>query len=932
MKLTSLRKSFYVIAIIVLSVQNYCFSQATMLKKKLLNYTVESDSLTKKYMPEKPYLQFDKPYYSINDTLWFKAYLLNATYLTAPTQSSIIHIDIANDSNKVIKQYRLPMQSGLTWGNIGLDEKEFTPGTYTVRAYTNWMRNFGEDCFYYKTFYVSSANENNLLVKPGFTVSSAAGNQTINAKLLFTGMDSAPYAVKPLEISVTNNTRNLYRQKLQTGVDGDININFKLPEKLSGLAIIAESEQKDKRAAIPVILNRPEKVDIQFLPEGGNLVAGLPARVGFKAIGEDGRRIEISGIIADHEQKKVAEFKSIHNGMGSFELAVQPAERYTAMVRLPGGTIKVYQLPPVKASGIILRVKNLMESDSVDVVAIATNDISKPGESYFLIGRARGIVCYAAVVDFYKGFIRRKIAKSLFPSGITRFTLTTTKYQPLNERLVFIKHDDNLHIKFITEKHNYDVGDSIGLKLKVMDRNGNPIIGNFSIAVTDDAQVKKDSLNCENISTRMLLTSDLKGDVEQPGYYFTNNNDAWKALDNLLLTQGWLTYERPQGFNQTAAAIQPETEFEVTGTVLNAFKKPVKGTKIVLFSKSPFILMDTITNNDGKFRFTHFPRIDTPIFVLKAVNKNGQSFNVNIKVDEVKRADFITPVYPLVMPWYVNSDTTLLNYTRSDALEKQQRYFPNSGHILKEVKITAQKIIKDSQNLNGPGNADFVIEAREIEKAGKINWLQLFEKTIEGFRLRTIVIGNKYFDWYFVKYKWARIFVDGIEIDPLITHPLTPYVLNFTQFLESQTAEDIKGIEINLTSKYVTNYERRFGGYRDPIILQYAFIEVTTRSGHGPFIDNTPGIYLHKPLPLTWPKQFYKPKYTVNDIAKHSPDLRSTIDWEPNVTTNANGEAKLWFYAADKPSIYTVIIEGTDMNGNLGYKYGKVYINKSKPK
>jgi hypothetical protein len=251
---------------------------------------------------------------------------------------------------------------------------------------------------------------------------------------------------------------------------------------------------------------------------------------------------------------------------------------------------------------------------------------------------------------------------------------------------------------------------------------------------------------------------------------------------------------------------------------------------------------------------------------------------------------------------------------------------------LKEVKITAQKIIKDSQNLNGPGNADFVIEAREIEKAGKINWLQLFEKTIEGFRLRTIVIGNKYFDWYFVKYKWARIFVDGIEIDPLITHPLTPYVLNFTQFLESQTAEDIKGIEINLTSKYVTNYERRFGGYRDPIILQYAFIEVTTRSGHGPFIDNTPGIYLHKPLPLTWPKQFYKPKYTVNDIAKHSPDLRSTIDWEPNVTTNANGEAKLWFYAADKPSIYTVIIEGTDMNGNLGYKYGKVYINKSKPK
>src|ERR1700730_10128708 len=81
-----------------------------------------------------------------------------------------------------------------------------------------------------------------------------------------------------------------------------------------------------------------------------------------------------------------------------------------------------------------------------------------------------------------------------------------------------------------------------------------------------------------------------------------------------------------------------------------------------------------------------------------------------------------------------------------------------------------------------------------------------------------------------------------------------------------------------------------------------AFVEITTRSGHGPVIDNTPGIYLYKPLPLSWPKQFYKPKYTIKDTAKHLPDLRSTIDWEPNITTDRNGEAKLWFYTADQPS------------------------------
>ncbi|MDB5134417.1 MAG: hypothetical protein JWP37_1020, partial [Mucilaginibacter sp.] len=69
------------------------------------------------------YLQFDKPYYAIGDTLWFKAYLLNS-YLTSSSQSGIINVAIANDSNKIIKRYRWPAQGGLSQGNINLDEKE----------------------------------------------------------------------------------------------------------------------------------------------------------------------------------------------------------------------------------------------------------------------------------------------------------------------------------------------------------------------------------------------------------------------------------------------------------------------------------------------------------------------------------------------------------------------------------------------------------------------------------------------------------------------------------------------------------------------------------------------------------------------------------------------------------------------------------------
>ena len=99
---------------------------------------------------EKLYLQFDKPYYITGDTLWFKAYLLEANFLAASTKSGIFYLEIANDKNLLIKRMMLPVVGGLSWGNIALSQKEFPEGAYILRAYTNLMRNFGEDLLFKK--------------------------------------------------------------------------------------------------------------------------------------------------------------------------------------------------------------------------------------------------------------------------------------------------------------------------------------------------------------------------------------------------------------------------------------------------------------------------------------------------------------------------------------------------------------------------------------------------------------------------------------------------------------------------------------------------------------------------------------------------------------------------------------------------------------
>jgi hypothetical protein len=916
-------------------------AQSRILPTDLLKFTNHSDSLTSQYPAEKAYLQFDKPYYALGDTVWFKAYLLNAPSLMLSAKSGLLYVDISNDSGRLIKQYLFPVKNGVSWGNIALSDKDFYPGTCTLHAYTNWMRNFGEDVFFCKTFYITSAAEHNWLINTKISTSNTNDKDSVYAKLQFNTLNKMPFGNKPLQLKVMAGNKNLYKQKVQTDAGGLVDVNFTLPEKASGISIIAENE--GRKAVIPVNIDRPEKIDLQFLPEGGYLIAGLPAHIGFKAIGEDGKGVNISGTITDHNNQQVASFQSLHNGMGSFFLNMQSGENYVAKVTLPGGAIKEYPLPVAKNSGSILQVKNAMESDSVEVSVAVTEDIAKTNANYFLIGKARGIVCYAAIINFKDvNYIRKKIAKRLFPSGITHFIVMTTKEQPMNERLVFINHNDNLNVKINTDLAEYNPRDSIALHINVDDKIGKPISGNFSLAVTGDAQVKTDSLNDENIISRMLLTSDIKGYIEEPGYYFSKSVVAWKALDDLMLTQGWVRYDLPSPNIQYKA----EHEFEVSGKVSNVFNNPVKGTNVLLFSKTPLIVKDIVTDNKGRFIFNNLPKVDTPIFIVKAVNRNGKSFNVNVSVDEVKPHVFAKSILPEMMPWYVNGDTTLLNYTRTNEQLQLQANSITGKHVLKEVKILAKKTVTDSENLNGPGNADLVLDEKDIEKAGKKNWLQLFQENIKGFRVGTYtyfkhsdvgagggtlkdVITPVPTDGYFIKGKKIAIIVDGIPLDSISLE--VPTLLEETRFLESRNAEDIKGIELNFSPKYSNSYIRRYvrGEEYDPIMrVDYAFIEITTRSGSGPFFDTTPGMYLYKPLPISWPKQFYKPKYAVADTAKHFPDLRSTINWEPNIITDADGKATVWFYATDKPSTYTITIEGTDFNGNLGYKRQKIVISK----
>ena len=98
---------------------------------------------------------------------------------------------------------------------------------------------------------------------------------------------------------------------------------------------------------------------------------------------------------------------------------------------------------------------------------------------------------------------------------------------------------------------------------------------------------------------------------------------------------------------------------------------------------------------------------------------------------------------------------------------------------------------------------------------------------------------------------------------------------------------------------------------------RFAYIEITTRNGIGPYRQVSPGTYSFKSLPFIIAKDFYRPRY-VDKTPNGIKDYRSTIHWDPFVVTGKDGKAVVSFYASDRPNNYTIIMEGSDMNGNIG--------------
>lgn len=877
------------------------------------------------HTPDKIFIQTDKWHYFKGDTLRFKSYVFDAV-LAESAKSGLMYIEIADADNRILTRNMVSVNNGIGWGNIALSEARYPEGTYTLRAYTNWMLNFDKDYIFTRQFNIEGELDEDWMINSRFELNEIEGVNNVKTNLSFVTNEGYRMFAEEFAVRIKAGDRTLYRSKLTTDVDGTLAFDFNLPDKVTARDINISLTKKTKKEKdvtfnVPVIINREGKTDLQFMPEGGSLISGMLNNVAFKAINEEGKGVDVAGGVYDSKGKKVAEFKSMHAGMGLFELNTEANQTYTAKVNYRGKQLS-FALPRVKSSGIMLKVNNT-DKDSIVISVIPSADVQQARGIYYLVGQALSTVCYGAVVNIAKGNMRFKVHRSAFPTGVARFTLLSQSHVPIAERILFIDHNEQINIKIVPSKAAFTYRDSVKLSIIATDKDGAAVAGSFSLAVTDDAQAKPDTSGRYDLPDKVLLADDLKGNVENPGWYFSKGDSISKAaaLDVLLLTQGWVNYNWKDVFSAKPKqlAYKAEPEFAVKGRVINVFNTPVETSNIFLLGLRPTTILQTQTNAAGEFSFTGINPPDTVSYNIQAKNKRGKAFNVAIELD-----DFVPPAFTAdkqrTIPLYVNIDTSRLTALRTRKIYNDEEA-KLTGRQLQEVNIKASKIIKGSYSLNDPGEADFTLNSDDVKALPRTKLIDAFKTGIPGFK--ELFPGP--YPTYKIGDQFLFLVIDGMPYRKY--WGLAPDDISLIKFiLETMEVVEVKGIEVMTSGKNTIPYQMQYMSGMLPG-NPFAFVEVTTYAGNG-FSPKIIGSYTFTPPVFAQKKEFYSPKYTVKAPVL-TPDTRSTIFWEPNVVTDEKGRASVSFYTADKTATYTVNVQGADMMGLVGAGRSKIAVKKS---
>ncbi len=753
------------------------------------------DQYAKKNLQEKVYVHTDKNMYLTGEIMWFKIYEMGAANNSQMDFSKVVYTEIISNDQKVVLQAKTGITNGSGSGSLQLPI-DLSSGTYRIRSYTNWMKNFGPDYFFEKSLYVV-----NTLLKPERAVAA----------------DKVNYA-------------------------------------------------------------------IQFFPEGGDLVEGLSSKIGFKAVDNEGLGIDFTGSIVDENNEVIASIKPAKFGIGSFVMKPMANRNYRAVIQVPGGGSVTSALPAVKKNGYVMSVKEI-SGDKLNI-EIGTN--TGTSDEMLLIAHTRQETKITEKISLRNGKADFQVDKSKLGDGISHFTLFNGSGQPIAERLYFKRPAAKLMFNVKPDQQQYGKRKKVSLDLDALNEKGEQADANASISIYASNGAAPAGID---IVSYLWLKSDLKGYVEEPGYYFRSADaQSTEGLDNLMLTQGWrrFIWDDVVSNKVKKPVFLPEIDGHTIEGKLIDTRTNAPASNIVTYLSVPgknFQLYTARSNTNGEVTF-HTRNVAGPSELVA---------QTNFKIDSTYRIEFKSPYFTEYSSYRAPSIRLTEDYrstllTQSVANQVQNVYLGNKLRTFYPAAIDS---------------GSFYLKPADSYLLDNFVRFNTMEEVLREYVTKVPVTRqkNEFNLWVSFKRHYDDQYVD---VEPLLVYDGVPIFDRGTKIVRYDPKK-VKSVEV-LDKKYFVgpasfNSIINFKSYKNNL-PDFA-------------LDNRATVVDYDGVQLR--REFYSPVYeTEAQVSDRLPDFRNLLYWSPGVVLGSSGKKSLSFYTSDQKGKYTIVVEGISSLGIPG--------------
>jgi len=640
---------------------------------------------------------------------------------------------------------------------------------------------------------------------------------------------------------------------------------------------------------------------IEFFPESGNFVNGIMNTIAFKATDEEGKPIAINGLVKNDKDEIVAEFASVHDGMGMFDITPISGVKYYAIIK-DDARAKEFPLPSVADEGVVLRILQSGKNKFYEIEQRSNQEIRRAA---YIVGQMQNHIVFKNnfSTEQNKTVINGPLDVSHLASGILQVTVFNKDNIPLAERLCFVNNGE-YKIKADIEPDTLSFKERSRNVLRVAFKD--TVVGSFSMSVVDPAYSNY-APRSENIYSSLLLTSDLHGYIHNPAYYFLNDDDSTQAnLDLVMMTNGWRRFkwtELSKGISALPAINDP-------GYIRVAGKVNIMYLKKMFVSKPFLVFINTqdhnksmrmgLTDAQGNFQLDSLMFFGNALMSFKDIRgKKSSKLEVKLSADTLTR-NFSLPKFSQELKaigWQPSTESKIKLEDDLDAINKAK------GIMLNNVTVKVKK--KSAEELLD-------------EKYSKGMFSGFAERTIDLVHTDEPIFQSNIFDYLQGRVPGLNISNDGPEYSihyrqaaTTSSMGLIPMILYLDEvqtdvsFISAIPANDIAMVKV--FSNFVGAEGNGAGGV----------LAIYTKKGEDALNSITTKDRIRY-QGYSVIKEFYAPDYKVNQQTDLNVDNRITLLWKPDIQVRGiNSIITIPFYNNDRSKQFKVVLEGLTVDGKM---------------